>query len=98
MSTVTLKREKTKKFKCVTSGFMTRVYPSERNEQYGYGDYIEVKNREILESDEYGCIRKNGISICHKDSCFAKIHFRECDENGAVKKSKKKKGRIKRGL
>ena len=97
MSTVTLKREKTKKFKCVTSGFMTRVYPSERNEQYGYGDYIEVKNREILESDEYGCIRKDGISICHKDSCFAKIHFRECDENGAVKKSKKKKRRIKCG-
>ena len=97
MSTVTLKREKTKKFKCVTSGFMTRVYPAERNEQYGYGDYIEVKNREILESDEYGCIRKDGISICHKDSCFAKIHFRECDENGAVKKSKKKKRRIKRG-
>lgn len=95
MSTVTLKREKTKKFKCVTSGFMTRVYPWERNEQYG--DYIGVQNREILESDEYGCIRKDGISICHKDSCFAKIHFRECDENGAVKKSKKKKRRIKRG-
>lgn len=95
MSTAILKREKTKKFKCVTNGFMTRVYPSERNEQYG--DYIEVQNREILESDEYGCIRKNGISICHKDSCFAKIHFKECDENGAVKKSKKKKRRIKRG-
>ena len=95
MSTVTLKREKTKKFKCVTNGYMKRVYPWERNEQHG--DYIEVQNREILESDEYGCIRKNGISICHKDSCFAKIHFRECDENGAVKKSKKKKRRIKHG-
>ena len=94
MGTVTRKKEKIKKYKCVTNGFRKSVCPLE---QSGGADYITVQTDEILESDEGGCIKKNGVPICNKDSNFGRFHFRECNENGAVKKSKKKKRRIKRG-
>ena len=89
MGTVALKKEKNKKYVC-TARFLVS---DSANYQQENEECIVVERGEILESDEHGCIRKNGVSLCHKDSDLGRFYFRECDENGAIKKDKKKKRR-----
>lgn len=93
MGTVALKKDKIKKYICIARCLVSdSTHYQQENEEC-----IVVERGEILECDEHGCIRKNGVSLCHKDSDLGRFYFRECDENGAIKKDKKKKRRKKKG-